>query len=113
MADEEFVIYNGQRMTRESAAYLEKVQSLTHYRVGSKFYPRLPYGAETFRDPREAGSKPCRHCGAVKGQLHEPLCDYEQCPVCGGQVMSCDCSIFVENAVRAEQLGVRQRRRRP
>ncbi len=81
--------------------YLEEVQSLTHYRYEGELYPRLPYGLETFRDPAEAGHRPCRHWGAVKGQLHEPLCDYEQCPVCGEQVMSCDCSIFTDDAVRA------------
>jgi catechol 2,3-dioxygenase-like lactoylglutathione lyase family enzyme len=101
MPDEDFVVFNGQRMTRESAADLEEAQVRTHYCLGSKLYSRLPYGSETFRDPIEADSKPCRHCRTVKGQLHEPLCDYEQCPVCGGQVMSCDCDILVENAVRA------------
>jgi len=81
--------------------YLEESQSLTHYRFEGDLYPRLPYGLETFRNPTEAGRQPCRHCGAVKGQLHEPLCDYEQCPVCGYQVMSCDCDIFTEDTVRA------------
>lgn len=86
----------------EADHYLEECQSLTHYRYEGKLYPRLAYGSETFRHPAEADRQPCRHCDAVKGQLHEPLCDYEQCPVCGGQVMSCDCGIFTENAVRAE-----------
>jgi hypothetical protein len=89
------------RESSEAEDYLEESQSLTHYRFEGKLYPRLPYGLETFRNPTEAGRKPCRHCGAVKGQLHEPLCDYEQCPVCGEQVMSCDCGIFTEDAVRA------------
>jgi hypothetical protein len=62
--------------------YLEECQSLTHYLCRGKLYPRLTYGQETFRNPAEAGHRPCRHCGAVKGQLHHPLCDYEQCPVC-------------------------------
>jgi hypothetical protein len=80
---------------------LEKAQSLIHYRTEDELYPRLPYGLETFRNPSEANRGPCRHCGAAKGQLHEPLCDYEQCPVCGYQVMSCDCDIFTEDAVTA------------
>lgn len=80
-------------------AYLEESQSLTHYRCEGEFYPRMPYGLETFRNPVEAGRGPCRHCGAVKGQLHEPLCDYEQCPVCSDQVMSCECGIFTEDAI--------------
>ena len=74
---------------------------LTHYPLEGELYPRLPYGLETFRNSAEASYRPCRHCGAVKGQLHEPLCDYEQCPVCGEQVMSCDCDIFTEDAVPA------------
>jgi hypothetical protein len=79
---------------------LEEAQALTHYRFKRKLYPRLPYGSETFRDPAEAGHRPCRHCGAVKGQLHEPLCDYEQCPVCESQVMGCGCGIYTQHAVR-------------
>jgi len=90
------------REDSEADDYLEECQSLTHYRYEGGMYPRISYGLETFRDPVEAGRKPCRHCGAVKGQLHHPLCDYEQCPVCGNQVMGCGCGILVEDAVRAE-----------
>ena len=86
------------REDSEADNYLEECQSLTHYRAEGKLYPRVPYGLETFRNPAEANLGPCRHCGAVAGQLHEPLCDYEQCPVCGYQVMSCDCGIFTEDA---------------
>ncbi len=82
--------------------YLEECQSRTHYRFGGRLYPRLPYGPETFRTPAEAGRQQCRHCGAVKGQFHEPLCDYEQCPACGEQVKSGDCGIFTEDAVPAD-----------
>ena len=92
----------GRHEDSEAERYMAECQSLTHYRYEGRSFPRLPYGLETFRDSVEAGRKPCRHCGAVKGQLHHPLCDYEQCPVCGEQVMSCNCGIFTENAVRAE-----------
>jgi hypothetical protein len=83
----------------EAEDYLQECQSLTHYRCEGDLYPRLPYGLETFGAPAPVGRRPCRHCGAVRGQLHEPLCDYEQCPVCGEQVMSCDCGIYTEDAV--------------
>ena len=85
--------------TSEGAGALEEAQRLTHYQVEGRRYPRLPYGTETFRTPVEADARLCRHCDASKGQLHEPLCDYEQCPVCHGQVMSCDCDIFTEDAI--------------
>jgi catechol 2,3-dioxygenase-like lactoylglutathione lyase family enzyme len=91
------------RKDLEADAYLEECQSLTHYRSEGGTYARVRYGRETFRDPAEASRAPCRHCGAVKGQLHEPLCDYEQCPVCGEQVMSCDCGILTEHAVHASK----------
>ncbi len=84
-----------------SETYLERSQALTHYRFEGELYPRMPFGLETFRNPIEADAQPCRHCGTVKGRYHEPLCDYEQCPVCGGQVMSCDCALFTEDAVVA------------
>jgi hypothetical protein len=33
----------------------------------------------------------CHDCGVSEGQLHKPGCDMEQCPFCGGQLISCDC----------------------
>ena len=33
----------------------------------------------------------CHDCNAGPGQLHHPGCDWERCPVCGGQIISCSC----------------------
>lgn len=30
-------------------------------------------------------------CGAKMGQYHHVGCDCEICPVCGGQLIGCDC----------------------
>jgi len=31
----------------------------------------------------------CHDCGANPGELHDPGCDMEQCPECGGQWIQC------------------------
>lgn len=34
----------------------------------------------------------CGDCGAKMGQYHHVGCDCEICPVCGGQLIGCDCA---------------------
>ena len=31
----------------------------------------------------------CHDCGAAEGEYHKPGCDWERCPVCGLQLLSC------------------------
>ena len=101
MAEDDLVLMFGQQMTRDWAEALTAAQEETHYRDGEGQYRRVPFGEESFFNPEVAESGPCRHCGTIKGKLHFSACDYEQCPKCGIQQMSCDCE-FIGHEWREE-----------
>jgi hypothetical protein len=46
--------------------------------------PRVPYTSEAR----------CPDCLVVSGALHHPGCDTEECPLCHGQLISCDCVVL-------------------
>jgi hypothetical protein len=65
---------------------------------------RIRWGDEKGLWPKKRGRLgPCGDCAALPGQYHAPNCDMEQCPVCGGQALSCDCQLeFMSPAEIAE-----------
>ena len=42
------------------------------------------------------GEVRCHDCNVLPGQYHHPGCDMEQCPSCGGQLISCGCLAWAE-----------------
>jgi hypothetical protein len=50
---------------------------------------RIKYGeSSAFPD---MGRKRCHDCNVEVGNYHHPYCDYEECPGCHQQALSCDC----------------------
>jgi hypothetical protein len=86
----EFVIYNGVRMSKGWPEKIQEAQLQSAYVIEGEEYPRVRYGEE-HDDEWDAGRVPCHDCRVVKGQFHVVGCDVEQCPRCGGQVITCDC----------------------
>ena len=97
MSSEDIVIYNGIEMRRDYAESLEEAQTLTHYQSEDGLRLRIRFGEETYPMVTH-GSGLCPCCDAARSQLHEPLCEREQCPRCRQQVMSCDCDYLPDNA---------------
>lgn len=59
--------------------------------IKGKAYRRIKVGDPMdffYGDPK--GSR-CGDCGAQVGYFHHWGCDCERCPLCGEQLISCDC----------------------
>ncbi len=88
MKKQKLVTYNGTRMAPEWPARIEAAQLISEYVIGGVSLARIPYGKEQDEWP----TGPCHDCGVLKGQFHvELICDVEECPRCGGQVIGCHC----------------------
>lgn len=91
----EYVSYNGQRVIKEWPQRIREAQHATYYELADGDYDRLRFGEEPQNlnaFPAYAES-PCHDCAVVKGPFHVPDCDVEECPRCGGQMITCGCEL--------------------
>lgn len=61
----------------------------TEIEIAGRQVKRVRYGEE--QDDWGADRGPCHDCGVQKGELHIFGCHVERCPICGGQVIFCEC----------------------
>jgi hypothetical protein len=89
LLEKEFVTYNGARMIKGWPEKIEAAQLRPTILIGGIKRQRVRYGEEA--DDWGADQHPCHDCRVIKGQFHVFGCDGERCPVCGGQMISCEC----------------------
>ena len=83
------ILYRGVRMIEGWPEKIQAAQNVLSYTLNGKAIARVRYGNEN--DDWHADNVPCHDCGVLKGEFHVASCDVEECPVCGDQLISCDC----------------------
>ena len=89
-----FILYNGMHVTRGVPAAIVAAQSTTELDIDGGTRARVPYGTDPrWTDVDLAGvAQPCHTCYVITNQRHVLGCDMEQCPRCGGQLVTCGCT---------------------
>ena len=66
------------------------------YSAGGKKHDRIRVGdaGDMYEDVDGGSGSRCSDCNARHGFPHHVGCDCESCPVCGGQILSCGCTLF-------------------
>lgn len=89
MAEQKRVVFRGVSMVEGWPEKIKAAQELPAYTSNGRSVSRIRYGDE--QDDWDADKQPCHDCAVFKGEFHVPGCDVEECPACGGQLISCDC----------------------
>ncbi len=83
------ILFRGVPMIEGWPEKIMAAQQTVSLMRGGRAVPRIRYGSE--HDDWGADQHPCADCAVFKNEFHAPGCDGEECPVCGGQLLSCNC----------------------
>ena len=83
------ILYRGVPMIEGWPEKIMAAQQIVSLMLKGRAVPRVRYGDEHV-DLR-ADQHACRDCAVLKNEFHVPGCDGEECPVCAGQLITCDC----------------------
>ena len=80
----------GASASRNARREIDDAQLSRAYRIAGEPLARVPFGLEIAGVAR--CDDRCADCAASPGEYHVPGCEHEQCPACGGRVISCRCA---------------------
>jgi len=87
----EMILEDGHQVATFWVHKMASAQKYPYYKATANF-TRIPYGSEAGFDMEHHPR--CGDCAVKLGEYHVPSCDFEECPCCHGQALSCDCDLF-------------------
>jgi hypothetical protein len=85
------ILYRGVPMIEGWPEKIMAAQQTVSLTAEGRTVPRIRYGDE--HDDWGANEHACHDCRVLKSEFHVAGCDGEECPLCGGQLITCDCPI--------------------
>ena len=89
------ILYRGETMIEGWPEKIIAAQQIVSLPQEGRTIPRIRYGDE--HDDWGVHENACPDCRVLKGEFHVPSCKFEECPVCGGELLCCDC--FFEDSM--------------
>ena len=83
------ILYRGVPMPEGWPEEIMAAQKIVSLMQEGRAIPRIRYGDE--HDDWGVHTNTCPDCHVLKGEFHVPGCDFEECPVCGGELLCCEC----------------------
>lgn len=85
---ENYDLYNGVKVVKGWGKEIEFAQTRPQTKINGIIIDRVLFGNESSNLETDTV---CSDCAVLKGQLHVMGCNNEQCPICGGSFLYCDC----------------------